>query len=213
VVDLPLLERIGRTRRPVIMSTGMSSADEIDEAVQTLRAAGCPQLALLKCTSAYPAPASAMNLRTIADMATAWRVPVGISDHSLEIAVPVTAVALGACIIEKHLTLSRAQPGPDSAFSLEPREFKAMVDAVRIAEQALGEVRYGGTEHEDACRKFRRSLFIVKDIRRGETLTAEHVRSIRPGDGLPPKHLRDVLGRPAREDLRRGTPLAWRHVA
>jgi N-acetylneuraminate synthase len=213
LVDLPLLARIGRIGKPVIASTGMSTAAEIAEAVRTLRSSGCRELALLKCTSAYPAPASSMNLRTIADMAEAFQVAVGLSDHSLEIAVPVTAVALGACIIEKHFTLSRACPGADSVFSLEPQEFRAMVDAVRITEQALGEVLYGPTQQEQACRKFRRSLFVVKDVRRGETLTAEHVRSIRPGDGLPPKHLPEVLGRSASEDLTRGTPLAWRHVA
>jgi N-acetylneuraminate synthase len=213
VVDLPLLRRIGRTGKPVIMSTGMSSEVEIAEAVAALRGAGCHDLVLLKCTSAYPASPSSMNLRTLTDMAARFETPVGLSDHTLDIAVPVTAVALGACVIEKHLTLSRTDGGPDSGFSLEPHEFRAMVEAVRTAEEALGEARYGGAQQEDACRKFRRSLFIVHDVELGETLTEQHVRSIRPGDGLAPKHLDEILGRRASERLTRGTPLQWRHIA
>jgi len=213
VVDLPLLRTIGRTGKPVILSTGMSSKEEIGEAVETLRTSGSGPVVLLKCTSAYPAPPSSMHLRTLTDMAHRFDAPVGLSDHTLEIAVPVTAVALGACVVEKHLTLSREHEGPDSSFSLEPHEFRAMVQAVRTAEAALGEVRYGGTHQEDACRKFRRSLFVVRDVEPGETLTEQHVRSIRPGDGLPPKHLDEVLGRRAAEKLARGTPLQWRHIA
>jgi len=209
IVDIALLTRIAATGKPVIMSTGMASLAEIDEAVRTLRDGGCPGLALLKCTSAYPAPADEMNLRTIPHMAEAFGVPVGLSDHTLGIAAPVAAVALGACIVEKHFTLSRSEPGPDSAFSLEPEEFAAMVAAVREAEQALGRVSYEPTGKEKASRVFRRSLFVVRDVKAGETFTSENVRSIRPGQGLAPKHLNLVLGRRAARDIARGTPLTF----
>jgi len=192
-----------------MLSTGMATLVEIEEAVQTLRQAGCAGLALLKCNSGYPAPPEEMNLRTIPDMAQRFDVPVGLSDHTPGIAVPVAAVALGACIIEKHFTLSRAVPGPDSAFSLEPHEFKAMVDAVRVAEKALGKIRYEVTEHEAASRAFRRSLFVVEDMKAGDVFTEKNVRSIRPGQGLAPKHLSEVLGRRAARDIARGTPLSW----
>lgn len=213
VVDLPLLERIGRTRKPVIMSTGMATLAEIDEAVRTLRAAGCAELALLKCTSAYPAPAADANLLTIPHLAAAFDVVPGLSDHTLGVAVPVAAVALGARIIEKHFTLSREVPGPDSAFSLEPGEFRQMVDAVRTAEQALGAIRYGPTAHEQPSLAFRRSLFVVEDVRAGDELTTRNVRSIRPAAGLHPRALGEVLGRRAARDLARGTPLQRDHVA
>jgi N-acetylneuraminate synthase len=167
------------------------------------------QIALLKCTSAYPALPEDMHLRTISHLADAFGVVVGLSDHTLGIAVPVAAITLGACIVEKHFTLSRKVCGPDSAFSLEPGEFKAMVDAIRIAEKALGEVRYEVTEQEAASRVFRRSLFVVEDMKAGDTFTKETVRSIRPGHGLPPKHLQDVLGRRAAKGIERGTPLQW----
>lgn len=209
LVDLPLLRRIARTGKPVIMSTGMATLAEIDEAVQTLRAAGNTQLALLKCSSAYPALPNEMNLRTIPHLADAFNLPVGLSDHTLDAAVPVAAVALGACIIEKHLTLSRSEPGPDSAFSLEPDEFKSMVDAVRVAEKTLGTVNYAVTEKETASRVFRRSLFVVQDVAPGEPFTADNVRSIRPGYGLHTRYLEAVLGRTANQPIRRGTPLSW----
>jgi len=209
IVDLPLIRRIAQTGKPIIMSTGMATLAEIDEAVRTVREAGCNQLALLKCTSAYPAPPEEMNLRTIPHLAEAFDVPVGLSDHTLGIAVPVAAVALGACIVEKHFTLSRDVPGPDSAFSLEPHEFKAMVEAIRVAEKALGEVRYEVTEREQASRVFRRSLFVVQDVRVGEMFTRENVRSIRPGHGLYTRYLGKVLGRRATRNISRGTPLSW----
>jgi N-acetylneuraminate synthase len=212
IVDLPLVQRIAETGKPVIMSTGMASLGEIEEAVLTIRATGNDQLALLKCTSAYPARPEEMNLRTISHLQEAFGVPVGLSDHTLGIAVPVAAVALGACIVEKHITLSRDAGGPDSAFSLEPQEFKAMVDAVRVAEKALGSVSYTFTERESASRIFRRSLFVVHDVKAGEPFTAENVRSIRPGSGLHTRYLEAVLGRRARADIRRGTPLAWELV-
>ena len=212
-VDLPLLRRIAQTGKPIIMSTGMATLAEIDEAVRTIREAGGNQLALLKCTSAYPAPPEEMNLRTIPHLAEAFGVPVGLSDHTLDISVPVAAVVLGACIIEKHFTLSRSTPGPDSAFSLEPPEFKAMVEAVRTAEKALGKVQYGVTEREASSRVFRRSLFVVKNVKAGGVFTEENVRSIRPGYGLHTRRLDDVLGRRAAQDIERGTPLSWSYIA
>lgn len=212
IVDLPLLRRIGRTGKPVILSTGMATLAEIDEAVRTLREAGATQIALLKCTSAYPSPPEDMNLRTIPHLREAFGVPVGLSDHTLGIAVPVAAATLGACIIEKHFTLSRADGGPDSAFSLEPKEFRAMVEAVRTVERALGAVRYGPTEHESESLPFRRSLFVVKDVKAGEPFTEDNVRSIRPAYGLHPRYLDVVLGRRASRDIPAGTPLSWELV-
>jgi pseudaminic acid synthase len=209
LVDIPLIQKMARTGKPLIMSTGMASVEEIEEALRSAREAGATQIALLKCTSAYPAPPEEMNLRTIPEMARRFGVPVGLSDHTMGIAAPVAAVALGACIIEKHLTLSRATPGPDSGFSLEPHEFKAMVEAVRSAEKALGEVHFGLSEKEQASRVFRRSLFVVEDVKCGETFTAVNVRSIRPGHGLHTRHLSEVLGKRAVRDIERGTPLSW----
>lgn len=213
LVDLALVRRIARTGKPIIMSTGMASLSEIEEAVQTIRQEGNDQIALLKCTSAYPALAEEMNLRTIPHLAKAFGVPVGLSDHTLGIAVPVAGVALGACIVEKHLTLSRDTPGPDSAFSLEPDEFKAMVDSIRTAEKSLGEVSYEVTEGEQASRVFRRSLFVVQDVKVGEPFTLENVRSIRPGHGLHTRYLEHILGRMAARDIPRGTPLSWDIIA
>ena len=212
LVDVPLLRLIASRGKPIIASTGMATLDEIDEAVRTMRAAGARELALLKCTSGYPAAPEEMHLRTIPDLAARFDVPVGLSDHTLGVAVPVAAATLGACIIEKHLTLARADGGPDSAFSLEPAEFKAMVDGVRTAERALGEVHYGVSPDEAKSRVFRRSLFVVEDVKAGERFTPANVRSIRPGHGLHPRHLDEVLGRVATEDLARGTPLAWNLV-
>jgi N-acetylneuraminate synthase len=213
LVDLPLIEALARTGKPLILSTGMASLAEITEAVEAARRAGNSQLALLKCTSAYPAPVEEMNLRTIPHLAERFGVPAGLSDHTLGIAVPVVAVSLGACIVEKHLTLSRAVPGPDAAFSLEPHEFRAMVEAIRTAEQALGSVRYGGGDQERRSQVFRRSLFVVRAVRAGEVFTTDNVRSIRPGHGLPPKYLDTVLGQRATRDLEAGTPLQWEFVA
>ncbi len=212
LVDLPLIRRIARTGKPLIMSTGMATVDEIDEAVQTARAAGATQIALLKCTSAYPAPVDEMNLRTIPELSRRFGVPVGLSDHTMGTAVAVAAVALGACIIEKHITLSRSDPGPDSSFSLEPHEFKATVDAIRTAEKALGTIHFGFSPHEENSRVFRRSLFVVQDIKRGDPFTETNLRSIRPGHGLHTRHLPEVLGRQAACDIERGTPLKWELV-
>src|SRR5438132_3364220 len=212
-VDLPLLRKIAQTGKPVIMSTGMATLAEVDEAVKTLRAAGNKQLALLKCTSAYPAPADEVNLRTIPHLSEAFSVPVGLSDHTVGTAVPVAAVALGACIIEKHFTLSRSTPGPDSAFSLEPHEFKSMVEAIRMTEKALGKVNYAVSEEEAKSRVFRRSLFVVRDVKAGNLFTPENVRSIRPAHGLHTRYLDKIIGRRASQDIVRGTPLNWDLVA
>jgi len=206
IVDIPLIEKMAATGKPLIISTGMATLGEIEEAVQAARGAGARQIALLKCTSAYPAPTEEMNLRTIPHLAEAFNVPVGLSDHTLGMEVPVAAVCMGACIIEKHFTLSRSKSGPDSAFSLEPHEFKSMVKAIRMAEKALGKVHYGVSEQEDRSRVFRKSLFVVRDVKAGEAFTDENVRSIRPGYGLHPRYLKNVLGRCATRDIKRGTP-------
>lgn len=208
LVDIPLIQQVAKTGKPIIMSTGMASLAEIEEAVTAARESGCEELALLKCTSGYPADPAEMNLRTIPHMAQAFNLPVGLSDHTLGIAVPVAAVALGACIVEKHFTLSRAVSGPDSAFSLEPPEFKAMVEAIRTIEKALGDVNYKVTEKEAASRIFRRSLFVVKDMKAGDRFTEENVRSIRPAYGLRPKSLTDVIGKYSSQDIASGTPLS-----
>lgn len=212
LVDLRLIRKVAETGKPVIMSTGMASLAEIQEAVDAFRDAGGTQLALLKCTSAYPSPPEEMNLRTIGHLAETFGVPIGLSDHTLGFAAPVAAVALGACIVEKHFTLSRATPGPDSAFSLEPAEFKAMVGAVKEAERALGSISYEVTEQEKVSHIFRRSLFAVDDIEAGEPFTNHNTRSIRPGYGLAPKHLERLLRARAKTKITRGTPLSWELV-
>ena len=209
LVDIPLIRRMARTGKPLIISTGMASLEEIEEAVETAHQAGATQIALLKCTSAYPATPDEMNLQTIPELARKFGVPVGLSDHTMDITVPVTAVALGACIVEKHITLSRSLKGPDSAFSLEPQEFKTMVEAVRTTEKALGEVHFGAEgKHEENSRVFRRSLFVVQDMKQSESFTADNIRSIRPGQGLHTRHLTEVLGKRAARDIERGTPLS-----
>ena len=213
LVDLPLLRQVAATGKPVIMSTGMATLDEIEEALATLRAAGSGPVALLKCTSAYPAPMEEMHLRTIPDMARRFGVPVGLSDHTPGHTAAVVAVALGACIVEKHFTLSRDMPGPDAAFSMEPAEFRLMVDTIRQAEQALGLVNYTVQAREAASRTLRRSLFVVQDVRAGELLSKDNVRCIRPGHGLHPRHLEEVLGGTAAQDIAAGTPLDWSLVA
>jgi N-acetylneuraminate synthase len=212
-VDIELLQKVARTGKPVIASTGMASLAEIDELITTLRGNGAAQVALLKCTSAYPAPADEMNLRTIPHLSEAFGVPVGLSDHTLGTVAPVAAVSVGACIVEKHFTLSRAVPGPDSQFSLEPGEFRAMVDAIRIAEKALGVVHYGLSAGEAKSRVLRRSLFVIQDVKAGEIFTRDNVRSIRPGHGLHTRHLPEVLGQVASCDIVRGTPLHWNLVS
>lgn len=212
LVDHALVRAAASTGKPLIMSTGMASVQEIDDAVRVAREAGDGGIALLRCNSAYPAPAAEMDLRTIADMSARWNVPVGMSDHTLGTTAAITAVALGACVLEKHFTRSRAEPTADAAFSLEPGEFASMVAAVREAESALGAVRYGPSDREKTSLAFRRSLFVVEDVAEGERFTEQSVRSIRPGHGLEPRHLDSVLGRRAARRVERGTPLSWELV-
>ncbi len=209
IVDLPLLKKVAQTGKPVILSTGMSTLAEIDEAVRTLRDSGANQIALLKCTSAYPAVPEEMNLNSIPYLAKEFNLPVGLSDHTLSSMVPVAAVALGACIVEKHFTLSRKMKGPDSFFSLEPEEFKQTAEAIRTTEKALGTVSFILQEREKASRVFRRSIFTVRNIKKGETFSIDNIRIIRPGNGLHPRCLERVLGRRAVKDIPRGTPLDW----
>jgi len=213
LVDIELIQKMARTGKPLIIATGMATLEEISEAVQCAQQAGATQIALLKCTSAYPSSPEEMNLRTIPELARRFDVPVGLSDHTMGMEVPVAAVALGASVIEKHLTLSRAQKGPDSEFSLEPDEFKAMVQAVRVAERALGKVHFGASPREAKSRIFRRSLFVVEDVKQGEVFTAKNVRSIRPAHGLHTRHLPEILGKHAVRDIAFGTPLSWDLVA
>ena len=207
IVDVHLIKKIAATGKPMIISTGMATRDEIRQAVTTARNAGANEIALLRCTSAYPALPEEADLQTIPDLAECFSAVPGVSDHTLDIVVPITAVALGARIVEKHLTLSRSDSGPDSSFSLEPNEFKATVEAIRTTEMALGTVRYGPREGERPSKVFRRSLFVIEDIRRGEPFTHQNVRSIRPGHGLPPSMLDHVIGKIAARDLARGAPL------
>lgn len=207
LVDLPLIEKMARTGKPLIMSTGMATLGEIEDAVNAARAAGCTQLALLWCNSGYPAAPAEMNLRVIPHLSETFGVPVGLSDHTLGTTAATGAVAVGARIIEKHFTLSRADGGPDAAFSLEPDEFAQMVAQVREVEAMLGCVEYGPREREKASLAFRRSLFVVEDVKAGETLTQKNVRSIRPAGGLAPKFWRE--GKTARRALKRGEPLKW----
>jgi N-acetylneuraminate synthase len=207
--DLPLIERVAQTGKPVIMSTGLASLEEIEEAVAAARAAGCRNLVLLHCVSSYPAPAAESNLRRIPELSRRFGVAAGLSDHTMGISVPVAAVALGAAMVEKHFTLARADGGVDSTFSLERDELAALVPAMRDAHAALGDGTFVRATTEVGNLRFRRSLFAVADIAAGEPLTRANVRSIRPGNGLAPKHLKDVLGRAATRPVARGEPLSW----
>ncbi len=209
IVDIPLIEKMAKTGKPIIISTGMATLEEIEEAVRVARHAGAREIALLKCTSAYPAKPEEMNLKSIPYLIEKFKVPVGLSDHTLGIAIPITAVALGASIIEKHFTLSRSYQGPDSNFSLEPHEFKEMVESIRDVEKALGEVKFGPGEEEAKSKAFRRSIFVTKDIKVGEIFTHDNLRSIRPGYGLHPRHIYEIIGKKANQNIKRGTPLTW----
>jgi pseudaminic acid synthase len=209
LVDISLIQYIARTGKPILLSTGMATLKEIDEAVTAAREAGCNEIALLKCTSAYPADPAEMNLRTIPHLAEAFGVPVGLSDHTLGIAVSVTAVALGASVIEKHFTLNRKDGGVDASFSLEPLEMGALVCETNQAWQALGRVSYGPTDQEKNSLVYRRSLYITRDLKSGDVLTRDNVRAIRPGHGLPPKYLDVILGKKVNRDVQKGTPLEW----
>jgi len=212
LIDIELLKKIASTKKPVIMSRGMASVEEIELAISTLRDNGAKDIAVLQCISAYPAQPEDMNLATIPDLRKRFGVVAGLSDHTLGIEAATASVALGASIIEKHFTLSRAEGGVDAAFSLEPQEFQELVRVVRTIERAVGEARYGLGEREKENLVFRRSLFVVKDMKAGDSFNRENVRSIRPGYGLTPKHLSEVLGKRAAKNIERGTPLAWELV-
>lgn len=209
ITDISLIEYIASKEKPVIISTGIATLADIEEAVNACRKMGNDQIALLKCTSAYPAPLKESNLRTIPNLADTFNTIVGLSDHTLGISVPIASVALGARIIEKHFILDHKMGGPDAAFSMEPDEFRSMVEAVRDVEKALGTVNYDLTEKTRKRREFSRSLFVVEDIIAGESLTEENVRSIRPGFGLHPRYLKQIIGKKARIDIKKGTPLDW----
>jgi pseudaminic acid synthase len=212
LVDDDLIRRVASLGKPVVMSTGMANLEEILHAVAVARSAGAEHIVLLRCTSSYPAPDESMQLVTLPALAAATGCLVGLSDHSLGIVAAIVAASLGACVIEKHFTLSRADGGVDSHFSLEPQELKELVDGVRRAERMLGEARFGPGVAEEGSVAFRRSLYVVADVDAGETLTRDNVRSIRPGYGLSPKYLDLVIGRKATRAIERGTPLDWVHI-
>ena len=209
ITDIPLIEYIASKKKPVIISTGIAEPSDIETAIEACKKEGNDEIILLKCTSAYPTPLSDVNLQTLPDLSTRFNTLTGLSDHTLGISVPVAAVSLGACLIEKHLTLKRELGGPDAEFSLEPHEFESMVKTIREVEEALGEVSYTLTEKMKRSRKFSRSLFVTEDIRKGEMFTDANVRSVRPGYGLHPKFQDKVLGKRATKDLKKGTPLNW----
>ena len=207
--DLPLIRRVAATGKPLIISTGMATIAELDETVRTAREAGCKDLILLKCTSTYPAAPSNTNILTIPHMREMFGCEVGLSDHTMGTGVSIASVALGATVIEKHFTLNRADGGVDSTFSMEPREMAQLVQETERAWQALGRVNYGPTEAEKKSLQYRRSLYVVKDIKAGDTLTTENLKVIRPGLGLPAKYLTMVIGKTVNQDVKRGTALSW----
>lgn len=219
IVDIPLIRRMAKTMKPIIMSTGMAALDEIQEALDAIRNEGNSKVILLKCTSAYPAPPEEMNLRAMSFYREQFKVNVGLSDHTLSHFAAWASVARGGCVIEKHLTLSRQKKSADSAFSLEPSEFKVMADGIREIEKTLGRIQPVLGDEESKSRKFRRSLFVVESVKAGELFTEKNVRSIRPADGMPPKFLTSVIGKKAVCTVERGTPLqpemiqGWDHVA
>jgi len=212
-VDLPLIRKVAATGKPVIISTGMASEDEIGEAVAAAREAGCRELMLLKCTSNYPASPADSHLATIPRMCERFGCPVGLSDHTLGIGAAVAAIVLGAVAIEKHVTLSRAEGGVDAAFSLEPDELAQLVRETRCAWEALGSARYGPTEAEESSLVFRRSLYIARDMKKGEVFSPQNLRAIRPGRGLPPKFIAEFMGKKIARDAPMGTPVSWELLA
>lgn len=208
-VDLPLIRAVARTGKPLFLSTGMATLVEVGEAVEAARGAGARDIVLLKCTSAYPAPAGEAHLRTLPNLRDSFDCPVGVSDHTVGNAVSVVAVGLGACVVERHLTLARAEGGVDASFSLEPQELKSLVRDVRTGWESLGRVHYGPTEREKSSLAFRRSLYVVGDLKKGDRLTLKNLRGLRPNRGLAPRFLDVVLGRPVNRDVAKGTPLSW----
>ena len=209
ITDHILIKRIAQTGKPVIISSGMASLSELNDAVSLLRENGTTQICMLKCTSAYPAKADDANLITIKHMMDTFNVVGGLSDHTLGIEVPIASVVLGARVIEKHFTLSRESGSPDDVFSLLPDEFKQMVDSVRIVEKTIGKITYAGVNSESSSKKFRRSLFVVEDVKKGEKLTETNIRSIRPSNGLHTRFYDEAIGKEATMDIERGTPLSW----
>lgn len=213
LVDLPLISRVAQVGKPMIMSTGMATLAEIEEAITCAMDHGAQEVALLHCVSGYPAPAGDYNLKTMADLKAKTGLPVGLSDHSIGSTTAIGAVSLGACIVEKHLTLDRNGGGPDDSFAIEPEEFVAYCRDINLAFEALGNVQYGMVESESGNIQFRRSLYAVDDIGMGDPITAANVRSIRPGNGLAPKHLPNLMGRRTTKHIKRGTPMHWDLVA
>lgn len=207
--DLPLIKKVAQTKKPMIISTGMCSAAEIEETVKTAREAGCTEMVLLKCTSTYPATPENSNVRTIPHMEDLFQCQIGLSDHTLGSGVALASIALGATVIEKHLTLSRAEGGVDSQFSLEPDEWKVLVAEAKRAWQGLGHIHYGTTKAETPSKKYRRSLYIVDNMKKGEKITKENMRVIRPGYGLPPKYYDILLGKTVKKNIPKGTPVDW----
>jgi N-acetylneuraminate synthase len=212
-IDLPLLRKVARTGKPMIISTGMATVAELDEAVRAAREAGCREIVLLKCTSSYPATPESSNLRTIPHLHELFNVGVGLSDHTMGVGAAVTAVALGATVIEKHFTLNRADGGVDSVFSLEPDEMQSLVVETKRAWQALGCVSYGPTETEKKSLQYRRSLYVAEHMRAGEFFSTANLRAIRPGLGLPPKYFDIVVGKKVSKDVSKGTPLSWNLIS
>ena len=211
-VDLPLIKYVAQTGKPMIISTGMADAQEIQEAIEATREGGCKELAILHCVSGYPAPAADYNLRTLVDMRQKFGLVTGLSDHTIDNTTAITSVALGASIIEKHVTLDRNGGGPDDSFSLESDGLKQLCTGAKIAWESLGNIDYGRKSSEQANAKFRRSLYFVKDIKEGEVITAEHVRSIRPGYGLPPKFLKKVIGMKAIKSASIGDTVTFDYI-
>lgn len=212
ITDIPLVRYMASKQKPIIISTGIATLDDIENAVAVCRKEGNNQIALLKCTSSYPASIEEANLLTLPDMAKRFGVVVGVSDHSMGSIVPVTSVVLGARIIEKHFILKRSLGGPDAEFSMEPHEFKEMVETVRNTEKAMGVVKYALSEKAKANRSFSRSLFVIEDMKAGEVLTVDNLRSIRPADGLPPIEMENLLGKRVNCNIKRGTPMKWEYV-
>lgn len=211
-IDLPLIRYVASTGKPMIISTGMANAEEIQEAVESARDGGCKELAILHCVSGYPAPAQDYNLRTITDMAANFGLVTGLSDHTLDNTTAITSVALGASIIEKHFTLNRNAGGPDDSFSLEPSELASLCKDSKTAWQALGKIDYGHKESEKANIQFRRSLYFVKDLKAGDIITADSIRSVRPGFGLPPKRANDIIGKAVCKNVVKNTPVTKSHL-
>lgn len=208
-IDLPLIKYTAQTGKPMIISTGMANVEEIQEAIAAAKEGGCKELVILHCVSGYPAPAKDYNLKTLQDMQAKFNLPVGLSDHTLDNTTAITSVAMGACIIEKHVTLDRNGGGADDSFSLEEKGLKELCLGAKTAWEALGKVDYGRKSSEESNVKFRRSLYFVKDIKKGEVITEEHIRSIRPGYGLPPKFKEQIIGKTGKQDIKNGTATSW----